>query len=64
MKIKNLALSTLLAFALGSQVNAQEKLHLTPIRNFSELQEYFRYQDNKKVIISGQFVQQTSYRDP
>lgn len=53
MKIKNLALSTLLAFALGSQVNAQERLHLTPIRNFSELQEYFRYQDNKKVIISG-----------
>lgn len=37
----------------SSNLHAQSKLHLTPSKNLSELQEWFRYEEGKPVIISG-----------
>lgn len=47
--------NTLLFFALifCGNVMAQDQLHRVEVKNFSELQEYFRYDDSKPVIISG-----------
>ncbi len=37
----------------GYSAQAQANLFLTPSKNLSELQEYFRYEEGKPVIISG-----------
>lgn len=38
---------------LSSRVNAQKTLHKTVIKNMSELQAFFHYEDDKPVIVSG-----------
>lgn len=42
-----------LAILLGTQVRAQKKLHKTVVKNMSELQAFFHYEEDKPVIISG-----------
>lgn len=50
--IKSIAASALLF--LGFQPGqAQETLHTIPIANFSQMQDYFRYEEGKPMIISG-----------
>ena len=46
-----LIVGVLLIFSL--QGAGQEKLHRTVVRNISELQQFFHYEDDKPVIISG-----------
>src|SRR5690606_32280051 len=46
-----LVCSILLFFVI--EVCAQKKLHTIRVRNMSELQQFFHYEDGKPVIISG-----------
>ena len=47
-------LSLMCAFLLiGCLASAQNSLHKVIVKNFEELQDYFRYDDSRSVIISG-----------
>jgi len=52
MKVFKLLLLSF-SFLFLNQAIAQQKLNKVVVKNFSELQEYFRYDDSKPVIISG-----------
>jgi len=46
-------LVTLFVFSSAFRVFAQDSLHRTVVKNMSELQQFFHYEDDKPVIISG-----------
>src|SRR5690606_31317762 len=54
MKNRNVkALFTMIGLWLCTTAVGQEKLHRIEIKNFSEMQQYFHYEEGKPVIISG-----------
>ena len=52
VNFRSIVASALFIFGLNAS-HAQEKLHTIPIENFSEMQDYFRYEEGKPMIISG-----------
>lgn len=50
--LRSIVASALFVFGLNVS-HAQEKLHTITIENFSEMQDYFRYEEGKPMIISG-----------
>lgn len=54
-KIKRISLAWLIALLLssGSSIAQEQAMHTVKLTNFSELQQYFHYETNKPVIISG-----------
>jgi glycerophosphoryl diester phosphodiesterase len=42
-----------MAIFFVTEISAQDSLHTTRIKNMSELQQFFHYEDDKPVIISG-----------
>jgi glycerophosphoryl diester phosphodiesterase len=50
---KKISSALAMAVMFVSNIAAQGNLHTTPVKNMAELQQYFHYEENKPVIISG-----------